>query len=62
MRMLTRSLPALFVFASLASADPVQLTGDWWQGPAERTRHATLVASYDSPNTPARILAAAALA
>ncbi|HJN14486.1 MAG TPA: pectate lyase [Armatimonadota bacterium] len=51
MRMLTRSLPALFVFASLASADPVQLTGDWWQGPAERTRHATLVASYDSPES-----------
>lgn len=31
------------------TAAPFDLAGDWWQGPAERTRHTTLVCSFDSP-------------
>lgn len=29
-------------------AEPLTLTGDWWQSPAEVTRHTTLVCSFDA--------------
>ncbi len=30
------------------TAEPLTLTGDWWQAPAEVTRHTTLVCSFDA--------------
>ncbi len=33
------------------AAEPIKLTGDWWQAPAATTRHTTLVAGYDAADS-----------
>ena len=35
----------------LAVAEPVSLDGDWWQAPAEASRHTTLVCSFDATDS-----------
>ena len=44
-------LPGLLLAGLLTGdlrSDPVLLAGDWWRSPAARTRHTTLVCSFDS--------------
>lgn len=45
---LRRVLTLLALTVTMAHAEPLTLTGDWWQAPAAATRHTTLVCSFDS--------------
>ena len=44
----TMMLIAAMALAVSCAAEPVELSGDWWQGPAQQTRHSTLVCSFDN--------------
>ncbi len=46
--MRTATVIALAAACVMAWAEPFELTGDWWQAPAESGRHTTLVCSFDS--------------
>ncbi len=41
----------LICAAGFAVAEPVSLSGDWWQAPAEASRHTTLVCSFDATDS-----------
>jgi hypothetical protein len=47
MRLRYLAITAGLLAFSLVGAEPVKLTGDWWQAPATATRHTTLVCSFD---------------
>ncbi len=49
--MVLMTLLLLMAICLPAVAEPFELEGDWWRGPAERTRHTTLVCSFDDAET-----------